>query len=94
MTPRMLAAIYLRNPKPSYPNLSRRLNEQGTVLLRVFVAVAGDPITIELKQSSGFPRLDNAAREAVQAWKFIPAKKGDQPVAAWVVIPIRFSLKG
>jgi periplasmic protein TonB len=94
MTSQMLTAIYLRNPKPSYPNLSRRLSEQGTVLLRVFVTVAGDAVTVELKQSSGFPRLDKAAQEAVQAWKFVPAKRGEQSVAAWVLVPIKFSLKG
>jgi protein TonB len=94
MTSQMLTAIYLRNPKPSYPNLSRRLSEQGTVLLRVFVTMAGDATRIELKASSGFTRLDNAALNAVQNWKFVPAKRGEQPVAAWVVVPIKFSLKG
>lgn len=94
MTSQMLTAIYLRNPKPSYPNLSRRLSEQGTVLLRVFVTMTGDAVTVELKQSSGFPRLDKAAQEAVQNWKFVPAKRGEQPIAAWVVVPIKFSLKG
>ncbi|HVY06807.1 MAG TPA: energy transducer TonB [Burkholderiales bacterium] len=94
LTSQMLAAIYLRNPKPSYPNLSRRLSEQGTVLVRVFVNVEGDATKIELKESSGFPRLDHAALDAVQGWKFVPAKKGEQAVAAWVIVPIKFSLKG
>ncbi|HEX4987071.1 MAG TPA: TonB family protein [Burkholderiales bacterium] len=94
MSAQMLTAIYLSNPKPAYPNVSRRLNEQGTVLLRVFVTVAGNATTVELKQGSGFPRLDRAALDAVQSWKFVPARKGDQPVAAWVIVPIRFSLKG
>lgn len=94
MPPEMLTAVYLRNPKPGYPNLSRRLREQGTVLLRVFVTMAGDPTKVELKSSSGFPRLDRAAHDAVQRWKFVPAKRGDQPVDAWVIVPIRFTLKG
>ena len=94
ITQEMLAAIYLRNPKPGYPNLSRRLREQGTVLLRVFVTVAGDPIKVELKSSSGFSRLDRAAHDAVQRWKFVPAKRGEQAVDAWVIVPIKFSLKG
>lgn len=94
MTAEMLTAAYLSNPKPGYPNLSRRLREQGTVLLRVFVTVAGNPTKVELKSSSGFPRLDRAAHDAVQRWKFVPAKRGDQPVDAWVIVPIRFSLKG
>ena len=94
LTSQMLTAIYLRNPKPTYPNLSRRLSEQGTVLLRVFVSIAGDATRIEFKESSGFPRLDHAALAAVQAWKFVPAKQGEQAVTAWVVVPIKFSLKG
>lgn len=94
LTSQMLTAIYLSNPKPSYPYVSRRMGEQGTVLLRVFVSVAGAATSIELKESSGFTRLDRAALDAVQDWKFLPAKRGEQPVAAWVIVPIKFSLKG
>lgn len=94
MTSQMLSAIYLRNPKPGYPSLSRRLSEQGTVLLRVFVNATGDATRVDLKESSGFPRLDKAALDAVEGWKFVPAKKGDHAIAAWVVVPIKFSLKG
>ena len=94
MTAQTLTAVYLRNPKPSYPGMSRRLGEQGTVFLRVFITAIGNPTRIELKTSSGYPRLDQAAQDAVQRWKFVPAKRGDQAVDAWVVVPIRFSLKG
>jgi protein TonB len=94
MNSEMLTAIYLRNPKPRYPNLSRRLGEQGTVLLRVYVTVGGSATKVELKSSSGFPRLDRAAHDAVQSWLFVPAKRGEQAVDAWVVVPIKFSLKG
>jgi hypothetical protein len=31
---------------------------------------------------------------ALESWKFVSAKKGEQLVAAWVVVPIKFSLKG
>lgn len=94
MTAQMMTAIYLRNPKPSYPGASRRLGEQGTVFLRVFVTAVGDPSRVELKTSSGYPRLDQSAQDAVQRWKFVPAKRGEQAVDAWVVVPIKFSLKG
>jgi len=94
MTAQMLTAVYLRNPKPSYPGISRRLGEQGTVFLRVFVTIAGDATRVELKTSSGYPRLDQSAQAAVQRWKFVPAKRGEQAVDAWVVVPIKFSLKG
>ena len=89
----MLRANYLRNPKPGYPNLSRRLGEQGTVLLRVFVTAAGNSTQVDLKRSSGYPRLDRAAHDAVRSWKFVPAKREEKAVDVWVVVPIKFSLK-
>lgn len=92
--PPLFAADYLRNPKPNYPMMSRRLGEEGLVTLRVFVTAGGEPRQVELKQSCGFPRLDYAALEVVKNWRFVPAKRGDAPVDAWVVVPIRFTLKG
>jgi protein TonB len=86
-------AAYLRNPTPVYPTLSRHRGEEGLVLLRVYVTTRGDPATVDVKTSSGFARLDRAAREAVQRWKFTPARRGEEPVDAWVVVPIRFSLR-
>ena len=87
-------ADYLHNPYPVYPALSRRMGEQGLVLLRVLVTAKGDPSAIELKTGCGYARLDRAAQEAVRQWKFVPARRGEQPVDAWVLVPIRFSLKG
>lgn len=86
-------ADYLDNPPPAYPALSRRLSEQGKVLLRVLVNRAGAADKIELKSSSGSSRLDDAALETVKHWRFVPARQGDQPVAAWVLVPITFTLK-
>jgi periplasmic protein TonB len=94
VTEPLYGADYLRNPKPTYPLMSRRMGEQGVVLLRVFVTADGDPREIVLKEGSGHARLDRAAQEVVQRWKFVPAKRGSRPVDAWVVVPIRFSLKG
>jgi protein TonB len=85
-------ADYLNNPAPAYPPLARRLREQGVVLVRVLVSSEGLPDQIELKHSSGSARLDEAALCVVKKWRFIPAKRGGQSVAAWVVVPISFSL--
>jgi periplasmic protein TonB len=87
-------ADYLNNPAPYYPPLSRRVGEQGRVLLRVFVDASGNPDVVEIKHSCGFPRLDLAAVEAVRKWRFSAARQGQQTVAAWVLVPITFSLKG
>ncbi len=85
---------YLKNPPPPYPAQSRRLGETGRVVLRVLVTAAGAPERVELRTSSGSRRLDSAALQTVQRWKFIPARQGDTPVSAWVLVPILFTLEG
>jgi len=85
-------ADYLNNPAPVYPRVSRRLREVGIVTLRVYVAPTGAPATIELEQSSGFARLDESAMAAVRLWQFSPAKSAGIAVAAWVIVPVEFSL--
>lgn len=86
-------ADYLHNPKPFYPVFSRRQGEEGKVQLRVRVSAGGAALDVEVKQSSGFPRLDAAAREAVLQWRFVPAKRGDEAVESWVGVPIVFTLE-
>lgn len=86
-------AAYLNNPRPEYPRIARRLGEQGQVLLSVFVDAAGRPEKVEIRSSSGHPRLDQAALEAVRKWRFVPARRGDRPIGAWVLVPISFVLE-
>lgn len=86
-------ADYLDNPKPPYPGASRRMGEEGEVRLRVQVDTSGHAQQIEVYRSSGFPRLDQAALDTVKQWRFVPARQGDQPIPAWVIVPIQFSLR-
>ena len=83
-------ADYLHNPAPAYPAQSRRLKEEGTVLLLVRVSVEGTPLSVEIRNSSGFERLDEAGLQAVRQWRFVPAKRGSETVAASVLVPIQF----
>jgi len=83
-------ADYLHNPAPAYPPQSRRLKEEGTVLLLVRVSDQGAPISVEIRTSSGFERLDEAGLQAVRQWRFVPAKRGNDNVAASVLVPIQF----
>lgn len=87
-------AKYLDNPAPAYPAMSRRLGEEGKVLLRVFVEADGRPRTVEVKSGSSSARLDEAAVDAVRRWRFIPARRGAEAVAGWVLVPIAFHLRG
>ena len=86
-------ADYLNNPKPGYPSISRRLGEEGVVMLRVYVSAQGTPDQIQLLKSSGFARLDQAAQEAVARWRFVPARQGKIATAAWVQVPVSFQLR-
>lgn len=85
-------AAHLNNPAPAYPPLSRRLGEQGRVLFDVYILPDGTVGEIRLKSSSGFSRLDSAAREAVKRWRYVPARRGDVAIAYWYVQPVSFSL--
>lgn len=91
--PPKFGAAYLHNPAPGYPPLSRRLGEQGRVLLRVLVSTNGDADTVDLEDSSGFSKLDEAAIKAVKKWRFVPAKRSNQPISAYVLVPVKFSLE-
>jgi protein TonB len=86
------SADYLSNPTPPYPRLSRRLGEEGTVIIRVFINTEGRPEKAELRTSSGYTRLDEVALETVKRWRFVPGKRGGEPEAMWFNVPVRFVL--
>jgi protein TonB len=93
VTPPVFNADYLANPPPPYPAISRRAGEQGRVVLRVHVTPAGTVDDVQLRTSSGHARLDDSALQTVKRWKFVPAKRGAEPVAEWVLVPISFALE-
>jgi protein TonB len=86
-------AAYLNNPRPDYPRLARRNGEEGTVTLRVLVTRQGVPVRVETDKSSGSTLLDSAALDSVKHWRFVPARKGLEPVEEWVRVPIVFRLQ-
>ena len=86
------SADYLNNPPPPYPPLSKRMGEQGQVVVRARIEVNGTASQAEIRTSSGFERLDRAALETVKRWRYVPGKRGGVPEAMWFNIPIRFVL--
>ena len=86
-------ADYLQNPKPVYPPLSKRLGEQGKVVVRVQIGIDGIARNAELRQSSGFERLDQAALNTVLKWRYVPGKRGGIPEDMWFNVPINFVLE-
>jgi periplasmic protein TonB len=91
--PKLISAVeYVREPSPRYPPQSRRLKEQGLVVLRVLIDEKGNASSIEIENSSGYVRLDHAAREAVFRATFRPYVEDGAPRRALVLIPIEFAL--
>lgn len=86
-------ADYLQNPKPAYPPLSKRLGEQGKVVVRVLIGADGVPQKAEIRQSSGFDRLDQAALITVLKWRYVPGKRGGVAEEMWFNVPINFVLE-
>lgn len=87
------SAAYLNNPPPAYPPVSKRLGEQGRVVVRVLIDDKGWPQQAELQTSSGYSRLDRAAIDAVMSWRYVAGQRGGRAQAMWFNVPITFDLK-
>jgi protein TonB len=72
--------------KPRYPLASQRLNESGEVLLSFLIDLDGRVLDSKVKQSSGFPRLDEAARNGLALCRFKPATVDGKPEQSWAEI--------
>jgi protein TonB len=86
------AIAYGTHTTVPYPHESLKAREQGTVMLLVLVGVDGKVEDIRIDKSSGFTRLDRAARDAVKLWNFNPAHHGGVAQRAWAKVPISFTL--
>ncbi|KJV10805.1 hypothetical protein VZ95_02475, partial [Elstera litoralis] len=78
--------------KPTYPPRAAALDQQGEALVRVRVGPDGDQEEVLLWRSSGFELLDRAALATVRRWRFEPYRRDGVAFAAWVQVPIRFTL--
>ena len=83
----------LQNPRPAYPLMSKRLGEQGKVIVRVYIGADGLPQRAEIGKSSGYDRLDQAAISSVMRWKFVPGKRNGVAEAMWNNVPFNWVLE-
>lgn len=93
VVPPRVDATAFNNPRPAYPSMSRRRGEEGTVLLELLVMPDGSVGDIRIKASSGHPRLDRSALEAVRRWRYTPAQQGGKPIEYRYLQPITFGLR-
>lgn len=83
---------YVQAPDPKYPPAARRMGEEGKAVLRVLVNDKGRAERIEIQKTSGSPRLDEAAKQAVQHALFKPYMEDGKAVAVYAIVPITFQL--
>jgi TonB family protein len=81
-------------PKPHYPLLSKRLKEQGDVLVRACILGDVSRNTVTIYRSSGHQRLDQSALDAVKRWKDAVMMRFQPSILRCYQIPIRFQLTG
>jgi TonB family protein len=79
--------------KPNYPRTSKRRGEQGTVILRFLINENGKAEKAEIKETSGYERLDDAAKAGLFSCRFVPASENGVFIKDWAVIPYVFQLK-
>lgn len=86
--------VKIYSPGPEYPWKAKANNWEGLVVLKVEVLTNGKIGAIHVETSSGYPILDNAAKQSVKAWRYKPALKGGTPVICYIKVPVRFRLEG
>jgi periplasmic protein TonB len=86
---------YIRPPRVVYPTLSRRNGETGVVIIGVYYNAQGIARRAEVIKSSGFERLDRAAREAVMASQVTPFRRAgiNEDTQFLLKAPINFVLE-
>jgi protein TonB len=86
--------IFDRQPKPRYPMVSRKLGEEGTVLVKGCIEENGSIRNVEIINGSGHARLDAEAIETVRRWTFSGGDQKSKKIISCYRIPIQFVLEG
>lgn len=86
-------ADYLNNPFPPYPPMSKRMGEQGKVIIRTLIGADGTAQDASVFKSSGFDRLDQAALTTARKWRYVPGKRAGVAEPMWFNVPFTFVLE-
>jgi protein TonB len=78
---------------PRYPRELLLQGIEGRVMLELSIDAQGRVESTQLKSSSGYPAMDEAALETVRKWRFNPARRGNAPVASRAVVPVEFTIR-
>ncbi len=78
--------------KPEYPAISRNKEEQGSVQLLFLIGIQGQVLDSKIEKSSGFARLDDAARAALAQCQFKPGSVDGKPEPSWAHVKYTWRL--
>lgn len=78
--------------KLEYPALSSKREEQGSVVLKFLIGVDGHVQDSQIAQSSGYARLDEAARAGLSKCQFKPGTVDGKPEASWASVKYTWRL--
>ena len=93
MAPKVISNVeYVRAPRVEYPAVSRRLREEGRVVLRVLIGRSGRAEQVEVQKSSGSPHLDEAAIKAAREALYRPYSENGEVISVWALVPTLFEL--
>lgn len=84
---------WVRVPEVEYPLASRRLKEEGTVVVRALIDTRGVPKQVVLQRSSGYTRLDQQAMRAAMTARVKPRTENGVPFEFWIAMPLAFELE-
>jgi protein TonB len=84
----------LHNPKPNYPLISRKLREQGLVMIKLCINQSGFVDEASISKSSGFQSLDKSALATLSQWRFLPNSSNLNYSSQCFQAPVHFSLEG
>jgi protein TonB len=84
---------WVRVPEVEYPLASRRLKEEGTVVVRALIDTRGVPKQVVLQRSSGHTRLDQQAMRAAMTARVKPRTENGVPFEFWIAMPLAFELE-
>lgn len=83
----------MRALRAAYPARLRDAGIAGAPQVWIHIDVQGAVDDSRIQESSGYQELDEAALRVARAMLFTPARNGDQTVAVWVMIPVRFAVE-
>ena len=89
----VIAPRWRAAPVVPYPEELWDAGVEGETVLRVFVTTSGRADSVQVDRSSGYESFDRAARQAASGILFEPGRRGDEPAAGWVRIPVQFRLQ-